>query len=85
MWVTVIWLGKIEGPLAVALGFITTACIGFLVTHSLRIDSMLSIEIVERALNLPHSNANYSLSFIITFISYIYYSYLISNHLQNKS
>ena len=60
MWLTDAWLGQTEGPLAVAPGFIPTACTVFLGTYSLWMDILLSLDIVGRALDLPQSNVPYS-------------------------
>lgn len=48
-------------PLAVALGFITNACTGFLGICSFCLDTLFNIDIVLRALNLPKSNVPYPL------------------------
>ena len=53
MWLTVAWLRQTEGPLAVAPGFIPTACTGFFNTYSLWVDTLLSLDIAERSLDLP--------------------------------
>ena len=57
----VIWLEKTDGPMAVAPGFISTACTGFLGNYSLWMDTLFSIDIVERDLELPQSNVPYLL------------------------
>ena len=53
--------GKTERPLSVALGFIPTACTGFLRIYSLFMDNLLSLAIVERGFDLPQSNVPYPL------------------------
>lgn len=42
MWVTIPWLGQTVVPLAVATGFIPTACAGFLGIYPLRMGTLLS-------------------------------------------
>ena len=56
MWLTVAWLRQTKGPLAVAPGFIPTACTGFLDSYSLWIDVLLGLDIVGRVLNLPQGS-----------------------------
>ena len=53
MWLTVAWLWQTEGPLAVALGFVSAACTGFLGSYSLWIYTLLSLDVVGRTLDLP--------------------------------
>ena len=48
--------GQTAGPLAVAPGFIPTAFTDFLEVHSLWMHTLLSLDIVGRALDLPQSN-----------------------------
>ena len=53
MWMAVVWLGQAEGPLVVALGFVSPACTGFLGSYSLWIYALLNLDVVGRALDLP--------------------------------
>ena len=55
MWVTVVWLGQTES-LAVRPGFIPTALYWIFGAHFLWRDTLLSLDIVGRALVLPQSN-----------------------------
>ena len=57
-----VWLGQTAGTLAVTRGFIPTACTGFWGTHSLWMDTLRSLDIVGRALDLSQSNVPYALS-----------------------
>ena len=59
MWLTVVWLGQTEGPLAVTPGFIPTACTSIFGTYSLWMDTLLSLDIVGRALDLTQGNVPY--------------------------
>ena len=61
MTLIVAWLGKTVGPLTVAPEFIPTACAAFVGTHSLWIYTLLSLDIVGRALDLPQTNVHYPL------------------------
>ena len=51
--VTVVWLGQTARALAVAPGFISTACSGFLGTHFLWMDTLLSLDKVGKPWTLP--------------------------------
>ena len=53
---TVVWLGQTAGPLAVTPGFIPISCTSFWGNHSLWLDILLSLDLVERVLDLPQSN-----------------------------
>ena len=59
MWLTVVWLEQTEGPLAVAPGFIPIACTVFLGFYSLWIYTLLSLDVVGRALDLSQSKVPY--------------------------
>ena len=61
MWHIYAWLGQTEEPLAVAPGFIFTVFTGFGGTYSLWTDTLVSLDIVGRALNLSQSNVPYPL------------------------
>ena len=61
MWVTAVWLGQTAGPLAVAPAFITTACTDLFGTYSLWMDTMLRLDKVGSALDLPQSSVPYHL------------------------
>ena len=61
MWLTGVCLGQTEGPLAVAPGFIPTACTGFLGTYSLWMNTLISLEIVGMTFGLPQNNVPYPL------------------------